>query len=53
VVTTPGRVVALLGLEDVVVVDTPDALLVAARSHAQQVKSVVDRLAAADRTDLL
>ena len=53
VVTTSGRVVALLGLQDVVVVDTPDAVLVAARSHAQQVKGVVDRLTAADRTDLL
>jgi mannose-1-phosphate guanylyltransferase len=53
VVTSPGRVVALLGLDDVVVVDTPDAVLVAARSHAQQVKGVVDRLAADDRTDLL
>ncbi|WP_426567203.1 mannose-1-phosphate guanylyltransferase [Angustibacter sp. McL0619] len=53
VVTSPGRVVALLGLQDVVVVDTPDAVLVAARSHVQQVKSIVDRLAAADRTDLL
>ncbi|GAA4347796.1 mannose-1-phosphate guanylyltransferase [Angustibacter luteus] len=53
VVTTSGRVVALIGLHDVVVVDTPDAVLVAARSHAQQVKGVVDRLTAAGRTDLL
>ena len=29
---------------DVVVVDTPDALLVADRSHAQDVKALVDRL---------
>lgn len=48
-----GRLVALLGVDDVVVVDTPDVLLVAHRSRAQEVKGYVDRLAAAGRTDLL
>ena len=47
-----GRVVALLGVEDVVVVDTPDVLLVAARSRAEEVKGFVDRLTADGRTDL-
>ncbi len=53
VVTTKGRVVALLGLDDVVVVDQPDAVLVARRTHAQDVKAVVDALERAGRTDLL
>jgi mannose-1-phosphate guanylyltransferase len=53
VVTTAGRVVALIGLDDVVVVDQPDAVLVARRSRAQEVKAVVDALKAAGRTDLL
>ncbi|KQX69998.1 mannose-1-phosphate guanylyltransferase [Angustibacter sp. Root456] len=48
-----GRLVALLGVDDVVVVDTADVLLVAHRSRAQDVKSFVDRLAADGRTDLL
>lgn len=48
-----GRVVAVVGLEDVVVVDTPDALLVVARDRAQDVKAVVDALKAEGRTDLL
>ena len=39
-----GRTVAVVGLNDVVVVDTPDAVLVVARHHAQDVKVVVDRL---------
>jgi mannose-1-phosphate guanylyltransferase len=47
-----GRVVALVGLEDVVVIDTPDALLVVARDRAQDVKAVVDRLKASGREDL-
>ena len=32
----------VLGLDDVVIVDTPDALLVTTRARAQQVKSIVD-----------
>ncbi len=38
------RLVAVVGLGDVVVVDTDDALLVASRDQAQRVKEVVDRL---------
>lgn len=47
-----GRLVAVLGLDDVVVVDTPDALLVTTRARAQQVKGLVDALKASGRTDL-
>jgi mannose-1-phosphate guanylyltransferase len=42
IVPGSGRLVTLLGLDDVVVVDTPDALLVTTRARAQQVKAVVD-----------
>jgi mannose-1-phosphate guanylyltransferase len=47
-----GRLVAVLGLDDVVVVDTPDALLVTTREHAQQVKAIVDQLRRSGRDDL-
>lgn len=42
----PGgdRVVAVIGLDDVVVVDTGDALLVTTRARAQDVKSIVAAL---------
>ncbi len=40
VVPASDRVVTVLGLDDVVVVDTPDALLVTTRARAQQVKSM-------------
>ncbi len=53
VVTTSGRVVALLGMQDVVVVDQADAVLVARRSQAQDVRAVVEALREAGRTDLL
>ena len=47
-----GRRVAVVGIEDVVVIDTPDAVLVTTRSRAQDVKAVVDALQAQGRTDL-
>jgi len=47
VVSTTGRVVAVVGLHDVVVVDTEDALLVCPRDRAHEVKQVVDGLRAA------
>ncbi|NYG07572.1 mannose-1-phosphate guanylyltransferase [Phycicoccus badiiscoriae] len=53
VVPGTGRVVALVGLDDVVVVDTPDALLVMSRERAQDVKAVVDALRSEGRADLL
>ena len=44
VVPNSSRTVALLGMRDVVVVDTPDALLVCPRDRAQEVKSLVEAL---------
>lgn len=53
VVPASGRLVAVLGLDDVVVVDTPDAILVTSRARAQDVKAVVQALRASGRADLL
>lgn len=39
-----SRLIALLGLENIVVVDTDDALLVIDRARSQQVRQIVDRL---------
>ncbi|MBE7323449.1 mannose-1-phosphate guanylyltransferase [Nocardioides sp. Y6] len=44
VVPAGGRTVAVVGLDDVVVVDTPDALLVTTRNRAQDVKTIVAAL---------
>ncbi|UFS71338.1 NTP transferase domain-containing protein [Geomonas sp. RF6] len=48
-----GKVVAFVGVQDLVVVDTPDALLVCAKDSAQDVKKVVEELEKNGRTDLL
>ena len=50
VVSTTERVIAVVGMSEVVVVDTEDALLVCPRSRAHDVKQVVDRLKAAGHT---
>jgi mannose-1-phosphate guanylyltransferase len=48
-----GRLVTMLGLRDVVVVDTEDAVLVCSRDRAQEVKGIVDALKARGATDLV
>ncbi len=45
------RLVAMIGLRDVVVVDSDDSLLVAHKDHVQEVKAVVARLKAAGRPE--
>lgn len=53
VVSGSGRLVAVVGLDDVVVVETDDALLVTSRERAQDVKLVVQALKDEGRTDLV
>lgn len=43
-IQSDSRVVASVGVRNLLIVDTPDALLVADRSHAQDVKTVVHKL---------
>lgn len=45
------HLVATIGLEDIVVVTTPDATLVARRDASQDVKKIVDQLKRAGRTE--
>ena len=49
----PGKTVALVGVEGLIIVDTPDALLVATKEHAEEVKDVVDHLRREEREELL
>lgn len=47
------RLVATLGLEDIVVVDSPDATLVAAKDRVQDVRLLVDALRAAGAPEVV
>jgi mannose-1-phosphate guanylyltransferase len=48
-----GKLVALLGVKDLIVVDTPDALLIVDRNRAQEVGQLVKQLEKQKREDLL
>ena len=48
-----GKLVALLGVKDLIVVDTPDALLIADRCRAQEVGELVKKLEQQHREELL
>jgi mannose-1-phosphate guanylyltransferase/mannose-6-phosphate isomerase len=52
-VRADGRMVAVLGAENLVIVETGDALLVAVRERAQEVKDVVARLEKEKRSEHL
>jgi mannose-1-phosphate guanylyltransferase len=43
-VHSPDRLTALVGVDDLIIVDTPDAVLVADKNHAQDVKHIVSQL---------
>lgn len=43
-VQSETRLVAVIGMQDTVVIDTPDAVLVTKRAHSQDVKQLVDKL---------
>ncbi|WP_263376436.1 mannose-1-phosphate guanylyltransferase [Granulicella aggregans] len=52
-VYAPGKMVALLGVDDLVVVETPDALLITTRDRSQDVSKVVRVLHDSDRHELI
>jgi len=53
VIARSGRVVAVAGVDGLVVIDTPDAVLVVPSDQAQLVKSIVEQLQASERDELL
>lgn len=44
VFTSYPKTVGLVGVEDLIVVDTPDALLISRKGHTQNIKSIVDQI---------
>ena len=47
------RLIAAIGVEDVIIVDTDDVLLVCSKNNTQDVKKVITRLKEQGRTDLV
>ena len=53
IVMGENRLIATIGLKDLIIIDTVDALLVARRGQAQRVKEVVDRLKELKRKEVV
>lgn len=53
IVYAESRTVTLAGVENMILVETPDAVMLCPRDRAQDVKKIVDMLKAAGRTELL
>lgn len=48
-----GRLIAAIGLDDMIVVSTADAVIVTPRARANDIKDIVERLKAADRKEAI
>lgn len=53
VIYASSRTVTAVDVEDIVIVETPDAIMVCRKDKAQNVKKIVGALAKADRSELL
>jgi mannose-1-phosphate guanylyltransferase len=53
VVRSQDRLIAVVGLQDVIVIDSGDALLVVSREHVQDVRKVVSELKEKGRKELV
>jgi mannose-1-phosphate guanylyltransferase len=52
-VYAPGKTVALLGVDDLIVVETPDALLITTRARSEEVSKIVRAIHEDGREDLI
>lgn len=48
-----GRLIAAIDVDNLIIVDTKEALLICSKSHAQSVKKIVEKLKADNRKELL
>jgi mannose-1-phosphate guanylyltransferase len=50
---SPNRLIATIGLDDLIIIDTPDATLICPKSRSEEVKKIVDELKARGRQEFL
>lgn len=53
IVHAPDKLVALVGVNDIIVIETPDALLICHADEAQKIRKVVDRMKEEDLDEYL
>jgi mannose-1-phosphate guanylyltransferase len=52
-VDAPGKMTALIGVQNLIVIDTGDCLMICSREHAQDIKKIVDMLDQEGKTQYL
>ena len=52
-VSGESKLIALLGIRDIVIVDTPDALLICHKNNTQDIRKILTELRTENRIDLL
>ena len=50
---SPKRLIATIGMDDIIVIDTPDAVLICPKSRSEDVKQIVDALRERGEHDVL
>ncbi|HSL90407.1 MAG TPA: hypothetical protein VK870_13970, partial [Ignavibacteriaceae bacterium] len=50
---SPNKFTSVIGLQNIVVIDTPDALLVCNRENVQEVRDAVEHLTKNDKPELI
>ena len=53
VISSSGRLICAVGVDNLIIVETPDAVMVCPKDRAQDVKLIVDRLGELGRKELL
>ncbi len=53
VMASNGRLIATLGVDDLIIIDTQDALLVANKSRSQEIKTIVEKLVKEERSEIV
>ncbi len=53
IINGKDKLIAAVGLEDIIVVDTDDATLICSKNHTQEVKKVIENLKICNRRDLI
>ena len=53
IIYTGGKPVCTVGVDDLIIIDTPDVLLVCSKERAQDVKKIVEELRAKGKEELL
>lgn len=53
IVSGGKRLIAMVGVEDMIVVDTDDTILICAKDSAQDIKKVIENLKICNRTELI